>query len=193
MRTITRVGTVTLLVWAAPAVWGMRPTGTEQRVAVGSRISVAGATEEQVEMVRWAVDRFEAAGLHVPPVEIRFHGDAAGCGGHFGYARAGRVDVCTTLVNAMARRNLLHEMAHLWLDANADGTVRLRFLAARGLRAWNVSADPWSLRGYEQGAEIIAWVIGERILTAQVPDPDPAGLVRGYEILTGLDAPARTG
>ena len=31
--------------------------------------------------------------------------DSAGCGGHLGFAQAGRVDLCTVLVNEMARRN----------------------------------------------------------------------------------------
>ncbi len=30
------------------------------------------------------------------------------------------VDVCTVLVNEMARRNLLHEMGHIWIDQNVS-------------------------------------------------------------------------
>ena len=140
----------------------------------------------QQELARWAVARFERAGLDPPTVEIHFHGDASGCGGHLGYAKDGRVDVCTVLVNEMARRNLLHEMGHIWIDQNVSRADRDRFLELRGLRTWNASTADWEERGYEQGAEIMAWALGNRILTAQIPDNEPAQLEAGFELLTGV-------
>jgi len=59
----------------------------------------------------------------------------------------------------------------------------------RGLRAWNSSADPWGLRGYEQAAEILAWGLGERILTPTIPDNDPERIAASYELLTGTSIP----
>jgi hypothetical protein len=159
-------------------------------VAVRPSVTVYGADREQVRLARWAAGRFEGARLDVPEVEIHFHRDSGGCGGHMGYAKGGRVDVCTVLMNEMARRNLLHEMSHIWVDENVSQTVRERFLELRGLRAWNASTDPWDQRGYEQGAEIMAWVLGTRILTAQIPDNDPQQLAAGFELLTGFAVPA---
>ena len=95
------------------------------------------------------------------------------------------------LVNEIARRNLLHEMSHVWIDQNVSRSARERFLEFRGLRSWNASVDPWEERGYEQGAEIMAWALGDRILTAQVPDNDPMQLGAGFEILTGVETPVR--
>jgi hypothetical protein len=188
MRTVIRFG-AQVLVLSTLFAWWLRSTGAEAAVAIRSDVSVEGATRQQIEMVRWAVGRFEAVGLGAPPVGIHFHGDPAGCGGHLGYAKAGRVDMCTTLVNAMARRNLLHEMAHIWLDVNADAVSRARFLEFRGLRAWNASSDPWEVRGYEQGAEIIAWALGERILTPQIPDNGPELMTSAFELLTAAPIP----
>jgi hypothetical protein len=74
-----------------------------------------------------------------------------------------------TSVNAMTRRTMLHEIGHIWLDTNTTQSLRDRFLELRGLRSWNASSDPWELRGSEQGAEIMSWALGERILTAQIP------------------------
>lgn len=159
-------------------------------VTVRPSVTVYGADREQVRLVRWAAGRFESARLDVPKVEIHFHQDSAECGGHMGYAKDGRVDVCTVLMNEMARRNLLHEMSHIWVDENVSQTVRKRFLELRGVRAWNASTDPWDERGYEQGAEIMAWVLGTRILTAQIPDNDPQQLAAGFELLTGFTHPA---
>src|SRR3990172_4300735 len=187
MHTVSRLGIGIALL--AGVVFGQHVGRADRSIEVGPPVRFYGATAEQVDLGRWAVRRFESAGPEAPPVEIHFHGDAEGCGGHLGYAKAGKVDVCTTLVNAMARRNLLHEMSHIWLDVNTDASVREMFLEFRGLRAWNASADPWQERGYEQGAEIISWAIGERVLTAQISDNHPAALEAGFEILTGIAPP----
>jgi hypothetical protein len=164
-----------------------RPTATPSRV--GPHVVVYEADRDQIELARWAVGRFEEAGLEVPTVEIHFHGDDSGCHGHLGFAIGHRVDVCTVLVNEMARRNLLHEMSHVWLDEHLSLSQRRRFLSTRGLWAWNRSSVPWNARGFEQGAEIVAWGLGNRILMPQIPDNDPSALAAGFEILTGLDPP----
>jgi hypothetical protein len=158
-------------------------------VQVRPSVAVYEGDREQVRLVRWAVGRFERAGLDVPGVEIHFHGRSSGCGGHLGYAQIGRVDVCTALVNEMARRNLLHEMGHIWIDKNVSQRVRDRFLELRHLSTWNASSVGWDERGYEQGAEIVAWALGDRILTAQIPDHRPEHLGAGFELLTGVAPP----
>ena len=158
-------------------------------VEVRPSVSVYEADREQVRLVRWAVSQFEGAGLDVPTVEIHFHGSSSGCGGHLGYAQIGRVDVCTVLVNEMARRNLLHEMGHVWIDQNVSRAERVRFLELRGLRTWNASTADWGYRGYEQGAEIMSWALGNRILSAQIPENEAARLAAGFELLTGIPAP----
>ena len=140
----------------------------------------------QRRLAEWAVARFERAGLDPPTVEIHFHRGSSGCGGHLGYAQIGRVDVCTVLVNEMARRNLLHEMGHIWIDQNVSQMVREGFLGLRHLSTWNASTADWDERGYEQGAEIMAWALGTRLLTAQIPGNDPGQLEAGFDLLTGV-------
>jgi hypothetical protein len=158
-------------------------------VSVRPSVNVSEADREQVRLVQWAAGRFEDAGLDVPRVEIHFHGNSSGCAGHLGYAKGGRVDVCTILVNEMSRRNLLHEMGHVWIDQNVSQADRHRFLALRELRVWNASTVSWDERGYEQGAEIMAWALGTRILTPQIPDNDPEQIAGAYELLTGQSLP----
>lgn len=189
MRTANRAKVLVLALAGVLVLHAGRGADDPKALAVGTRISVFEADREQVRLARWAATRFESAGLGAPAVEIHFHTDASGCGEHLGYARRGRVDVCTVLVNEMARRNLLHEMGHIWIDEHVSQTVRERFLKLRGLRAWNASADPWGERGYEQGAEIMAWALGTRILSAQIPGNDPVRLAAGFELLTGVQTP----
>ena len=188
MGTIGRLGTSILALMALTS----GPSTTEggaSPLEIEPGIVVFSEGPAQQELARWAAARFDRAGLDPPSVEIRFHGDASGCGGHLGYAKDGGVDVCTVLVNEMARRNLLHEMAHLWIDQNVSQADRDRFLEFRGLRTWNASTADWAYRGYEQGAEIMAWALGDRILTAQIPDNDLVQLAAGFERLTGVRTP----
>jgi hypothetical protein len=87
----------------------------------------------------------------------------------------------------MTRHAILHELAHLWLDANTSQLLRDRFLELRGISAWNKTTDSWMLRGYEQAAELMAWVLGERIITPKIPNNDPALLAEAFELLTGIE------
>jgi len=187
MRTVNRLGVLTLIAaLASGPCCGVRGTIAE---SVWPNVPVTSATPSQLRMVRWAVGRFEIAGLDAPSVDIHFDEGVTGCRGNIGYALAGRVDLCTSLVNAMARRVVLHEMAHVWLDENLEPTIRDHFLQARRLSSWNDTSDPWPMRGYEQGAEIMSWCLGERILTAQIPDNDPTQLAAAFQLLTGVAAP----
>jgi hypothetical protein len=184
MRAIGRLGASVLGLLALAGGWSLVARGAAG-VEIGSGVVVISDDPAQQELARWAVARFERAGLDAPTVQIRFHADRYGCGGHLGYARDGRVDVCTVLLNEMARRNLLHEMGHIWIDQNVPDTRREQFLDLRALSSWNSSADPWRERGYEQAAETMAWELGDRILSAQIPDNEPAQLAAAFELLTG--------
>jgi hypothetical protein len=190
MRTVNRFLALGLSIAAILGGWWLRSAHPTDGVAIRPNIEVIGATPEQLALARWAVGRFEMAGLKPPALEIAFHGDTAGCEGHMGWARSGRVGVCTVLANEMSRRNLLHEMSHIWLDQNIGIGTRNAFLRERGLSSWNSPRDPWELRGYEQGAEIMAWALGNRIMSAQTPDNAPAQLAAGFELLTGLEIPS---
>jgi hypothetical protein len=190
MRVAVRFGALTLLAASALMGWSLRTSGAPHPTAIRSSVLVTGnATARQLTLARWAVERFEIAGLKAPSVEIEFHADPSDCAGHLGFARRSRVDVCTTLLNAMTRRLLLHEMSHVWLDQNLSSWTRAKFLEVRGLASWNSAEDPWQVRGFEQAAEIVSWAIGERILSAQIPDNDPEQMAEAYELLTEQPLP----
>lgn len=190
-RTVIWFGASMLAIAATLVASPVRSAQATDVTVIRPNVEVTGGTE-QLEMVRWAVERFEIAGLEPPVVEIAFHRGLSGCGGYLGFAIHGEVDLCTTLVDPPARRALLHEMGHIWLDENLSDLERERFLEVRGLHAWNDPSDTWGLRGYEQGAEIMAWALGERILTPKIPDNEPTQLARGFELLTGLEPPPYT-
>jgi hypothetical protein len=189
MRTITRFGGLVPSIAVVVVGWRLGVAGADAAIKIRPQVEVSDASREQVELVRWAIGRFEVAGLTAPSVRIAFRDDADDCGEHLGFARGDRVDVCAALVNAMTRRILLHEVGHVWLDQNTGPSTRRGFLELRGLPSWNSPGDPWELRGFEQGAEIISWALGERILTAQIPDNRPDALGRAFAFLTGRALP----
>jgi hypothetical protein len=181
-----------LLVVAIAAVfvgYGVPGSAEPAPVAIGSSVRVFGGDPEHVDLVRWAATRFETRELAVPAVDVHFHPDTSGCYGHLGSQLGGRVDVCVVIVSEVARETLLHEMGHAWIDENVTDSVRERFLEMRGLRAWNESTVPWDDRGFEHGAEIIAWGLGNRYMAPSIPDRDPEGLASGFELLTGTGVP----
>ncbi|MEX2626493.1 MAG: hypothetical protein WD225_06390 [Ilumatobacteraceae bacterium] len=158
-------------------------------VSVAPGITARDASAEQLDLVRWAADRFETAGLELPVLEVAFHDDPSGCEGRRGYYRDGTVDMCPgTLINVSTRDTLLHEMGHSWSEQLPTDT-RSAFLSLRGLREWSSSAVGWEERGWEQAAEVISWAIGERILTPTIPEATPDELSAGFELLTGVPMP----
>ncbi len=88
MRTTRWIGTAIVVAIALTGAGTARPS---EAVALRG-VTVSGGTAEQRELARWAIGRFEATGLELPPIEIRFHSGGSGCRGHLGYSRGEIVD-----------------------------------------------------------------------------------------------------
>lgn len=153
-------------------------------------ISVRGGTGDQTRMVEWAVGRFRSAGLALPSLEVNFHADPSGCAGNSGLYRGGRLDVCTDDQGSpYARKAIVHELSHAWIDSNVSAASRDEFLRIRGLETWNDSDQPWGRRGYEQAAEVITWFVGPGLTPLLTDHPDPTELDMPYRVLTGMAPP----
>lgn len=158
-------------------------------------ITFTGGTPTQRAMARWAVGRFEAEGLRLPSLEIRFHMSPNGCGGRMGSYQAGAADYCGEHDNQRGRRMLLHEMAHGWVEASVSADLKVRFLRLRQLEAWNDHGMDWEERGTEHAAEIISWAIcdqGTGTHNASIPRNDPGQLASAYLLLTDRQLPKLT-
>src|SRR5262245_39129448 len=105
MRTVVWFGALVFAIAGALAASSLRSIQATDVTLIRPNVEVTGATE-QLAMARWAVERFEIAGLDPPVVDIAFHQGLSGCDGHLGFARQGEVAVCTTLVDPIARRAL---------------------------------------------------------------------------------------
>jgi hypothetical protein len=187
MRTTIR----TAVLLALPIVlFAGRDASVSTSVRIRPGIVVRGGSPDQVAMVRWAVGRYELAGLRLPPLVIWFHADARPCGGLMGLYGGGHVEMCTGPgVNAIPRMTMLHELGHAWSERAVTGPRQARFLRLRGAATWDSPIVPWGERGWEQAAEIMAWGLGDRLVKPRIPYHDPEDLQAAYELVTGSRLP----
>jgi hypothetical protein len=159
---------------------------------VETETRITGGTPAQQAMARWAVGRFETAGLSLPALEIRFHGSRDGCDGRLGLYSDGTANLCGEHVNLMTRRTLLHEMAHGWAGSAVSADLRARFLRLRQLETWNDHDAAWEQRGNEHAAEIVGWALcdqGTGTRSPSIPHNDPEEIAEAYELLTDRPIP----
>lgn len=159
-------------------------------------IKIVPATAQQAQHAEWALARFEAAGLELPPLTIVFHNDYQSCGMREGVLRiAGENVTIHECQNdpSRSRRSLLHELAHTWdyLAGSIDTDTRTDLLTLRGLQSWDDNDLPWNQRGEEQAAEIIAWGLMHQ--PAPIPTSvgdrgpqDTLSLTTAFILLTGI-------
>lgn len=159
------------------------------QVSLDPPITWSGDAADGQERVDRALERFRAAGLRLPSVEIVFHADTGPCRGHDGLFRAG-FDPWLLLVCSEAEFVLTHELAHAWEAANLDDVDRDAYLAHRGLGAWWGSDLEWEERGVEDAAFML-----QQNLMMRPARPDSDRWIErsaAYEELTGLPSPVRS-
>ena len=149
------------------------------------QVVVVDSPPAATELAAWAVGRFEAAGLELPPTEMHFHNGTDGCRGFLGYAQGGRVDLCVRLeMEAGPQRLVLHELAHAWEGATLDEACRERFLELRSIDAWAGDDVEWKQRGIEQLAEVVAWGLADGAMAPMIDgDRDPQALGAAYDLV----------
>jgi hypothetical protein len=158
------------------------------------RITLSNRTtnDQPVEIVDWSLERYEAAGLQLPDIDVTFYSwepSMAACSGHGGMWTFDQdkhsIDVCAVGVPSR-RRMLLHEFAHAWTHVNLTNSDREAFLGQRGLGTWNDADTAWEHRGAEQAAEVMNWGLYMYCDPQHMVDgEDAASLTAAFELLTG--------
>jgi hypothetical protein len=150
--------------------------------------------EADVALARWAFDRFDQAGLELPPLSLSFHDDRAACEGNFGYYRSGApasVDLCGFNWDRFLitpKKTLLHELAHAWAYQALDSETRNRFLDLRGLDTWQDNSVSWKEHGTEHAAEVIAWgLMDEELFLTSISGTESPQLAEAFVLLTGRE------
>lgn len=191
--------------WEGVSLPALEDRITAHLEVAGQRVAVRNGTPELERLVRWALERFEDAGLPPPPVRsVSFGTDVGavacpqerdGCcvtvdGTSEVYVCAEQDDVCVdsrcTELSPRWRQVLLHELAHAWLAAHVDQATERDLVALLGLPGWDWAGEPWPLRGIEQAAEIIAWgVVEDPAPLYRLGSPPCDRLARAFTLLTG--------
>jgi hypothetical protein len=169
-----------------------------------SGIEVYNADDAQISLVRWANDRFVAAGLPTPPVTHVVFPPTAACergfsGMSYHTDTEGHIDVCTPaeafaataqVAPLTARRTILHELGHLWTIAHTTEQSRSAFMDHLGLEAW--TGVEWESSGSEMAAEILMWGLIDDDVAVRVPGATCEDRMTAYTLLTGTTPTSRS-
>ena len=173
-------------------------TGT---LAVGDlEIEVYNGTPGLEGLIAWSFDQFRTHGLGTPMVRrVTFHEKQIDkCEGVAGLILGDVVTVCFGSAAACVDRNctgwqtwakkaVLHELAHAWIDEHLTAEVIKQFLAVTGMPTWASPTHAWGDRGVELAAETLAWAMTDQPIQVN-PKVGPHScdeLAQYYEILTG--------
>jgi hypothetical protein len=188
--------------WRRSAAAGS-PAPTSSTVVVGGRdVEIRGSSAALDGLVEWGLQRFREAGLEPPPLTgITFTSATTACAGIAGHAVGGDVLLCLDQdevcrghdcdrYGLKARTTVLHEFAHVWLEARLDDESRETYLARTGLSAWRGSAEvPWKERGAERAAETMMWgLLDQLIELPRIDNPTCWRLLSEFRHLTGVEA-----
>jgi hypothetical protein len=184
MVRITAIALVTALL--APASAATLPA---EAVAPRPAIEIETQTRVQLEMARWAIGRFEAAGLELPDLRIVFPGrDLRLCNGAPATALTNQqpVELRICWNDSFI---LLHELAHAWDAHNLPEDRRGPFMTIRtDVDSWTGADVPWERRGIEHAANVIAWGLLEDPYPISRTYPnDPESLTQAFRLLTDVD------
>ncbi|MFW2382357.1 MAG: hypothetical protein ACN4GZ_11405 [Acidimicrobiales bacterium] len=171
----------------------------------GARIRVYNGTDRLEAGLRWALERFDKAGLAVPnPASVTFTRHLELCDEVLGRSVLGPdgwrlylcfhenghcVDDACESLTIRPKHILLHELAHVWTHQNLNDDVRAELMARLGLDVWEDRDAEWSEQAREHAAETIAWGLLDRPLNLyRIGLPDEDQLRSQFFLLTGQDA-----
>ena len=166
----------------------------------GMEIGVDNGTPGLEGLILWSFDQFRTHGLGTPTVRrVTFYDNqidkcerVAGlilddavtlC---FGTTGACLASDCTTW-ETWAKKAVLHELAHAWIDEHLTAEEIKRFQAATAMPTWSDPEHAWGDRGVELAAETIAWAMLDQPIPINPKLGTHTGteLAQYYEILTG--------
>jgi hypothetical protein len=162
--TSTRIIAIVTIAATLHFGWTSVAAGTTQETVDRPQITLLGDPDpEEREMVEWALDRFELAGLQLPDLQVEFK--TAGCRSRGLYNRNTQtIHICDS-----RKMTLLHELAHAWdhfATFDRDG-----FLALRELEFY---FGPPGTAPAEQGVEHIAEIVAWGLMDDNTAVPGPA-------------------
>jgi hypothetical protein len=170
----------------------------------GYELEIFNGTTRLEQLLSAGFDRFAEAGLVEPRFDSVTFEPTRRC-----QDRSGRLlqdedsrelflcffesDICGTGLDCdqplrSIRVAVLHELAHAWIIDNVGTGVREEFMGHAGLTEWEDDSLPWSERGVEYAAEVVAWgLLDESASMARIGRPSCESLRSSFRLLTGVD------
>lgn len=184
---------LTMIILLSPTAPRSGPGGSQTSIVPGvspsQDVEVLGGSSEEIDRIHLALDRFAAAGLDLPDLQIVF-ADGDACAGRLAFfqerAAPWRITICSRLDFVYE-----HELAHAWERANLTDDTREAFMAAYGYATWSGEGVAWADRGVEGVAIVIQQGVAGLPLNAQLGESRVRRLA-AYELLTGHPAPIVT-
>lgn len=153
--------------------------------------TVIGLSGQEQQVLAWALDLYEQAGLDLPDIDFVGHESFDDCRGGGGLFREehGRstIHICGDHPRKFDESLFLHEIAHAWDFATLEPSARAAFAELRGLSQWWGDGDrEWDELGAEHAAEIVTWALRDSPMSVYtIPDAGCDALQAGYVTLTG--------
>jgi hypothetical protein len=157
-------------------------------------IEIFNGTPRLHSLVDWSLGRYSGSGLGSPGVwRVAFSADVecherGYAGGFTEIPESGaHVRLCfgDEQPESQARRTVLHEFAHAWLEANRDDRVRTEFRSLFGLEAWYPAGSEQPAAAVEYAADVIAWgLLGEAELPRRLAGRSCESVKRAFLLLT---------
>jgi hypothetical protein len=156
------------------------------------RVLIDQASPGETATVNWAIDRFDATGMHLPDLIITFHDNRESCDGFNGMYQSSshQVDICNRGGGDIEpRHTVLHELAHAWSLDGISLEAVAEFLTIRKLDAWASPDLAWWQQGREQAAEIVAWGLMDagRFHSVWIQTEPCSALAQAFQLLTGQE------
>ena len=150
--------------------------------------STTGGTDQQQELLAWALEQYETAGLELPVLQVHLHSDPAACKGNQGLFSSGstpwKITLCTE-----ERMVYLHEIGHAWAALTLTDADRSNYVEQRRMESWNDPETPWRARGSEDAANTLAWGLVDDPISETTPGGPLAQKNDAFRLLTGSDSP----
>lgn len=150
-------------------------------------VVVRGGSSAQIDRLVAGLERFAAAGLELPDIEVVFPGDPADCKGRLGIFSTGSdpwlISICSTIDSVYE-----HELAHAWERTTLTDGVRASFMRLGGYLSWSDRDTPWNERGVEGVAVVIQQGLAGLPLAPSLGRKARRDL-QLFELLTGTPAP----
>ncbi len=170
---------------AAPAHRVAEPESHEATEdTVRTETTIHAETDEQREMVDWALSRFDKAGLELPVLNIYAFDDRSGCGGNFGYFSIDHVGNFEIHICGIDF-TILHELGHAWAAYNLSAEDKEEFLTDYA-HADEWRTENWLLSGSEHCANVIAWgLMEDRVNQTRTRPYDHRSMLEAFDWLAG--------